>query len=265
MTRNITLRQSDFDFSNSRVGEESIVAQHKVPKTKVYGVDNNRPYAVALSSSYEHELPADGGVVDLRDDLGAFTVPQITFMDNYADGQFSNQSNVVVYADMTGDGNFDTLVSDSTDVSHIVGEYNSTDEIETLEFENSTEEAVPLKIVLAQKGGQVQIRKTASGSSRVSQTLEKASSRTLVYSAPDRPDGESQQYIGQVGGQFGKIIPPQFTVDLVYYSDSNSVDLEDEDVENVHISIPFRQRSVRQDEDAGTLRQRVRTDMVDNS
>lgn len=265
MARNITLRQNDFEFTDSRVGEESIVAQHTVPKTKVYGIDNSRPYSVALSSSYSHTIASGEVTVNLQADLDAFDVPQITFMDNYADNQHSRQANVVVYADINGDGNYDTLVDGSTQVSHIVGDYAETDEIEELTFQNDTGGEVDLQIVLAQKGGQVQIRKTASGSSRVSQTLEKASSRTLIYSAPDRPDGASQQYLGEVGGKFGKIIPPRFKVDIVYYSENEQVDLASENVENIHIALPFKQRSLDPSEDAGRLRQKVRSDMVNNS
>lgn len=268
MTKSITISTEQFDVNQHRAGEKSVVASATVPARKVWIVDSSKPLEIALSSKYT----ADDSGNDLTVDEGADTtldlsaegipaIPQPVFMDSPVNGKYTEDAALVTLFDSTGDGTPDTVVTDSTTVQYNTFTTNDNGDITEITYTDTSGNASTKNIAIigVQRQGQVEVRKQNQG---VTQVLKSTSERSFVYSAPDDPDSNKQVVFPRaVGGEFGKTLPPKFRLEVVYFDNNNSVDLDDSDVENAVIYIPATQRNLG-GVDPAQLRRRVRNDML---
>jgi hypothetical protein len=256
----VYLGNGKFEYFPYSTGSEDIVATATVPKNSVWRVPVGEPLVVALVAKQTITVASgDSGVSKTLDP----EAPVVDFMPNIADGEYTADANVVAYYDESGDGSKDTLVTDSTGVSYSGNVSSDGDFIDAVEFSGNGAEDETLDVYTVVRNGYTRIQKRTSGKGNSAQELQTEDSITWAFSNPDDPNSDRQITWDPRNSGLRGVIPPKFKLDLVFFDKDYATALDAEKVEdaNLEISIPVRQRPVREDEDPATLRRKVANNM----
>jgi len=257
--KQVYLGPEAFTFSEYTSGSEGIVGTAKVPSTQVWRVPVGMPLVVALTGKQTATVSSGATEsIDLTPEA-----PLVDFMDDVTAGEYTTDASLVGYYDSTGDGNPDTLITDSTGTQYTGTFGTSEDFITSAELQETDAGGdVDVAFYAVMRHGLTKIQKRNSGKGNVSQELQADDSITWAFSNPDAPDTDRQiKWDARNDGLRG-VIPPKFNLDLVFYDASFATAVEEANAENVEVSIPVSQRPVRPDEDAADLRRKVSQNMV---
>jgi len=258
--RTVHLREDTFEMKPYNPGSEAVVATTKVPKSQVWKVPTGEPLVVALVAKQTVTVASgDAGASKPLDP----EAPVVDFMANVADGEYTTDANVVAYYDDSGDGNKDTLVTDSTAVSYSGTFGTDGDFITSASFDGAgSDKEVDIYTVV--RHGFTRLQKRTSGKGNTTQELQTEDSITWAFSNPDDPQSDRQiTWEGRNSGTRG-IIPPKFRLDLVFYDTEYGVALDAAKAMDaqLELSIPVKQRPVREDENPSALRREIERSMA---
>ncbi|WP_121822837.1 hypothetical protein [Halostella salina] len=258
--RVVEVRADQFEKQSYQAGSEGIVATTSVPSTVVWQVPAGQPIEVALVRRQTATI--DEGTAGQSVTLSP-EAPQVDFMDDPVAGEYSADAFIAAYFDDSGDGNKDTLVTDSTTV-----QYNGTfvedgDFVESFELDDTSGNAATkeVDIYVVQREGYAKLQKRSTGG--IPQSLQTEDNITWAFSSPDDPDTDRQVTWDAKNSGLRGVVPPKFNLDVVYFDQTSPVAL-DEDPSNLKLAIPMRQRQLRDDEDPQELRRRVASAMAEN-
>lgn len=258
--KTVYLGPEAFSFNSYTAGSEGIVATAKVPSTQVWKAPVGSPLVVALVG--KQTATVTSGATDETLSLTP-EAPLVDYMDDVTAGEYTTDASLVGYFDSTGDGNPDTLITDSTQVSY-TGTFGTSDDFITSVDVDEADGAgdVDVAFYAVMRHGYTRLQKRNSGKGNVSQELQSEDSITWAFSNPDAPDTDRQiTWDARNSGARG-VLPPKFNLDLVFYDESFATAIEEADAENVEISIPVQQRPLAPDEQAADLRRRITNNMV---
>jgi hypothetical protein len=189
--------------------------------------------------------------------------PQVDFLDDPTAGEYTSNAYIAAYFDSSGDGNKDTLVTDSTDTQYTGTFGTEGSDVTSVELnETAAGGDVDVEIWTVARYGYAKIQKRNSGRGNVTQSLQNEDSVTWAFSDPDDPDSDRQiTWDSKNSGPRG-VLPPKFKLDVVYYDDTQTVEIDEENATNWHVSIPMNQRPIGSDEDPADLRRRITNSMV---
>lgn len=258
-TKYVDLTADDFDFSGYAAGKESVVGTVQVPTTQVWQVDVGAPLVCALVT--KQTVTVTGGATETKQ-LSP-EAPVVDYMDDPTAGQYTEESFIAAYFDDSGDGNKDTLVTDSTGTQY-TGTFGSDgDFVDSIEFnETDNNGDVDVDIYTVVRYGYTKFRKRNSGKSNVTQELQTEDSLTWAFSNPDDPNSDRQVTWDGANSNLRGVLPPKFNFDLVFYDETNGLDVDEANASNIVLSIPLRQRPLKPNENAADLRRRVSQAMV---
>lgn len=247
-----------FDFNAYNPGGEGIVATAKVPSTQVWQVPVGMPLVVALVGKQTGTAAAGATTTVDLDPLA----PKVDYLDDPTQGEYTSDAYLIGYYDSTGDGEPDTLITDSTPVKYTGTFGEDNDFLTSVEVEetDATETAVEFYAVM--RHGLTKIQKRNPGKGNVSQELQNEDSITWAYSNPDAPDTDRQVTWDRKNSGIRGVIPPKFNLDLVFYDKAFGTAVEEANAQNIEISIPVSQRPVRGNESPAQLRSKVTQKMV---
>jgi len=187
--RPINLGADAFDFKSDTAGEESLVATAKVPSNQVWQIPSGRPLVAALVT--KQTVTVSSGATESKT-LGD-GAPKVDFMDDWASGAYTTDAYLAAYYDSDGDGEGDTLVTDSTSTQWTGNYTEDGDFIDSVELsETAGGGDVEVDIYSVVRHGYVAIKKRNSGKGNVSQELQTEDAITLAFSNPDKPDSNRQ-------------------------------------------------------------------------
>ncbi|AUG46418.1 hypothetical protein BVU17_02355 [Haloarcula taiwanensis] len=257
--KTVYLGSEMFDFKSYQPGSEGIVATTKVPSTQVWKVPVGMPLVVALVG--KQTATAAGGdttTVDLTPEA-----PIVDYMDDVTAGEYTTDASLIGYFDSDGDGDPDTLITDSTDTQYTGTFGTDGDFVASAELKETTGNGdVSVAFYAVMRHGLTKIQKRNSGKGNVSQELQSEDSITWAFSNPDSPETDRQiTWDGRNSGMRG-VLPPKFNMDLLFFDTEFATAVEAADAENVEVSIPVNQRPLRPDEEAAELRRKVTQTMV---
>lgn len=267
--RQIPVRDSDFDFETYDAGSEGIVATAKVPKGHVWHVPTGEPLEIALitRTAYTVSASAAGEAVNLSPEA-----PLVDWMDDPTAGNYTKNAYLVAY-DETDPANPVQVTESSGPVSFTGNFTDDGDYVKSFTVDNSEAAEKTLAVYTVARYGYTRIQKRNPGKSNVAQELQTETSTTFAFSDPNAPDTDRQLTWESVGKKRGTL-PPKFRLDLVYYDESNSVNLTDaEDYDNdgnaeainpvnIAVNVPMIQRGLKEDEDPEQLRRQVTAHMA---
>ncbi|NLV08731.1 hypothetical protein GOC74_02105 [Halomicrobium mukohataei] len=258
-SRRVYLDASDFQKQGYSAGSEGIVLTTSVPSTQVWRVPVGDPLVVALVAKQTVTV-SSGSTESVALEPEA---PMVDYVDDITAGEYSPEANVTAYFDADGDGSRDTLVTDSTDVQFTGTETVSGDFIEAVEFEETTGgDDVTVDIFTVVRHGYVTIQKRNSGKGNVSTELQREDAITWAFSNPDDPNSDRQVSWESSNSGLSGVLPPGFNLDVVFYDESHSVDVDAANATNLQLSIPVSQRPLLDDETPADLRRKVSKDMA---
>jgi hypothetical protein len=251
--RPVTLSADDFALSGYNSGSEGIVATATVPKSQVWRIPVDKPLVVTLVT--KQTVTVTSGSTESKSlDPEA---PVVDYLPDVRDGEYTEDAAVV-----TRDSN-GNLVTASTDTKYTGNFTEDGDFITDIEYNETTGGGdATLTIYTVTRHGYTRLQKRASGKGNNSEELQTEDSITLAFQNPDDPASNRQvTWDGSNSGTRG-VIPSKFSLDLVFFDDTYSVDVEDADATNTEIAVPIQQRPVRDDEDPKALRRKVTRNMA---
>lgn len=258
-----TLTADDFTLSTSTPGEKSVVGTYQVDDDRVLMCDLRKPLLLSLVTKQTVSVSASSTETKTLDP----EAPRVPYMPDPTVGEYTEHAFIAAYFDSSGDGNKDTLVTGSTNVSYDSFSGDS-DFVRKVGLTNSTSSAVDVDIYTIVRGGYGRIRRRDKGTSTVSDQLIKEDSVRWAFTNPDMPEGNREiNWPPDTSGLSGVIGPKQY-VDIQYYDDNDAVAVpgggtnNNDSPTNMRINLPFQKREVRENGDPAALREQVRKDMA---
>jgi len=258
--KSVYLGPEKFDFKSYTPGSEGIVGTTQVPTTQVWRVPTGMPLVVALVGRQTATVTsgADGQTISLDPEA-----PLTDFLDDVTASEYTEDASLVGYFDSDGDGDPDTLITDSTQVSYDGNFGTDGDFVSSVDVSESAGGGdVDVAFYATMRHGLTKIQKRNSGKGNVSQELQAEDSITWAFSNPDAPSTDRQITWDARNDGLRGVIPPKFNLDLIFYDKEFATAVAREDAVNVEVSIPVSQRPVREDEDPADLRRKVSQSMV---
>ena len=259
--RRVVLTQDQFTTRPYSSGEEGIVATVQVPSNQVWQTAPGQPLELALvaKQTFTVDENTDNQAIDLDPNA-----PKVDYFDDFAAGEYTGNSDVVGYFDSTGNGTPDTFIDGSSTV-----QYNGTvteegDFIDSFEVDETSGNSgtKDVEFFVVQRYGISKIQKRSAGAGNVSQVLKSEDNVRYAFSAPNDPSADRQVTWNPSAG-LRSVIPPKYSVDVVFYDNSEAVHIDDDNADNLTIALPVRQRGLKDDEDPGVLRRKVADSMTE--
>jgi len=258
-----TINAEEFEKDIYRPGTEGIVATTKVPDGHVWRVENGRPIVIGLP--HVQTFTVDEGVNNQVIDLDP-NAPKVPYADNWASGEYTEDAYIVAY-DVSGSE--PELITDSTTVQFNGtftedGGFVESFEVDETSGNSSTKS---IEVWAYQWNGVTTIQKRNSGKQNKSQTLQTETNVGLVFQEPYDPNSDKRLKFEGISGKKG-VLPPGFSIDVVYYDEQNDVELVDAESgvyssapPNTIIDIPISQRKIKSDESPKQLRRSIEMSM----
>lgn len=255
-----TLTDADFTKRAYSSGEEGIVLTTQVPSTQVWRVPIGEVLTLALVT--RQSFTVDEGTANQAIDLSP-DAPLVDYLDDPQNSEYTENAYIVGYFDSDADGDPDTLITDSTTV-----QYNGTwtedgDFVDSFQIDETSGNAgtKDVEFYVVQRYGLAELVKRNSGAGNVSQKLQGADQISWAFASPYDPSADRQITWQSMSGE-RRVLPPKFNLDVVFFGESNTVDVELARANNLEVSIPMEQRQVRDDEDPKALRRRITQSMT---
>jgi len=258
----VYLTEETFDRkAMAQAGTEAIVATTKVPSTQVWQVPVGMPVVAAVVHKQTFTVTSDS----TESKSLSPQAPKVDYMDDFAAGEYGPEAYVAGYFDSDGDGEPDTLITDSTDTQYTGTIGEDGDFVTSVELSETTAGGdVDVALYTVASKGYVKLQKRKSGSSNAFQSLQQDDAVSWAFSNPDDPESDRQITWDSANASVRGMLPPKFHLDVVYYDQDELVSVEDDNATNVVFSIPMNQIPLSTyDETAGQLRQRVAAKMLE--
>lgn len=252
--RGFSLDESDFAASDHSSGDESAVYSTTVPNGRVWFVPAREPLEVYLVHRQTVTVPdASTATLDLTPEA-----PRVPTLTSPVDGEYRDTGVLAAYNE---GNNPATLVTGSSTVQY-TGTFTTTDDfIQDVQFEDTGNSGgVTVAVYSVQKFGQATLRKKSP--SGVPEDLQKNTQIEHAFANPDAPDSDQAVRWGNISG-LSRVIPPGFDFEIVFFADSNTVDVDDTNASNAQVSIPLQKRRLKPDESASELKRKVRNHAAD--
>jgi len=263
--RPVEVTEDDFAFrAYNQAGREGIVATAQVPNGVIWAPRPNAPVTVALTARQDFSIDENAGanqVIDLNPNA-----PIVPYMDDPTAGEYTEDAYIVGYFDSTGDGVVDTRITGASEV-----QFNGTfttadgfvDSFEVDDTSGGVDAAKPVAFFVVQRQGYATIQKRSSGKANVTQSLQQETQIKWAFNTPNDPNSAKQvTWDARATGKRGAL-PPKFNLDIVFFDDAETVQVDDALANNLRIVLPLEQRKLGPDEDPRALRARVRQQMAE--
>lgn len=260
--RNVTLTGGDFTKRAYSAGEEGIVLTTQVPSNQVWMAAAGEPIELALVD--KQTFTVDEGTVDQSIDIDP-NAPQVDYLDDPVAGEYTQNAYIVGYFDSDDDGTPDTQITGSSTVQFNGTFVEDGDFVDSFEVDDTSGNAgtKDVEFYVVQRYGVADIQKRSAGSGNVSQNLKSEDTVRYAFASPNDPSADRQVTFGaDIDGTKG-VIPPKFSVDVVFYDNTEGLALDSPRADNLEVAIPVKQRRVGDDEDPAALRRKIRQSMTD--
>lgn len=249
----VYVTEDKFSLRDYQAGEPGIVATTQVPRNQVWKVDPGKPLVVTLVHKQTVSVAASTTASKTLDPAA----PVVDYLPDPRDGNYNQSAFVTAYIDPDQNGSFNTLVTDTTEVSYTGTWTTDQDFVEAVELNNSATSARDVEIYTVYRYGYAAVSKRTSGRGNASQELKREDAISWAFANPDAPNSDRQITWSSTGGLKG-ILPPKYRLEIVYYDQSHAVTLDRPPEEyQVEISLPVIQRNLKPDEDPDEMRTRV--------
>ncbi|QLH83354.1 hypothetical protein [Halosimplex pelagicum] len=260
--RQVVLTEDQFTTRPYSAGEEGIVATVQVPSNQVWMTAPGQPIELALVS--KQTATVDENTADQTVTLDP-EAPMVDYLDDPTAGEYTGNAYIVGYFDSTGDGTPDTQITGSSTV-----QFNGTfsedgDFVTSFEVDDTSGDAgtKDCEFYVVQRYGISTIQKRSAGAGNVSQSLKSEDSVRYAFASPNDPSADRQvTWDATMGGMRG-ILPPKYSLDIVFYDNTEGVALDSDRADNLTIALPVKQRGLKEDEDPGDLRRKVANSMTE--
>ncbi|WP_115863376.1 hypothetical protein [Halorussus litoreus] len=256
-----TLTESDFDWTANRAGEETAVATHTVDDDRVLMCDLRKPLILALTVKQTVTVAADSTETKSLDP----EAPRVPYLPDPTTGEYNRQAYLVGFYDESGDGNKDTLVTDSTTV-HYDGFGDDDDFVREVTLTETGGSQTEVDLYTVVRAGFARIRRRSAERDSSSDQLHREDAIRWAFTNPDEPEGNREIDWNNSNSGLNGVIGPEQHVDIMFYDDHEVLTVpgdDDPDPTNLRVALPFQKRELREGETPAQVRERVRQSMAD--